>query len=520
MVPRMAPNLHVYHTMLKKVTPDKPWTEPEAAHLLNRAGFGGTPSEIRTLHQLGREKAVAKLLDFGDESDRFPAPEWTADEISRNQRREYFMERQKLNDIEDPTERAKERQQLQRKLRGTQREQTSQMIAWWLDRMLKTKHPLRERMALFWHGHFATSLQKVRAPQLMWQQNALFREHALGDFKRLTNAICEDPAMMIYLDTNQNRKGKPNENFARELLELFTLGEGNYSEKDIKEAARAFTGYNIDRRKAESRFLPRQHDHGKKEVLGESGRFKAPDIVAIALEQDACAKFIGRKLWEYFVCEDPDKSTINDLAKVFKKSGFQVKPVVEAIFLSEAFYERAVIRDQIKSPVQFLVQLARQLELKKIPLNIATSALSTLGQALFYPPNVAGWEGGKSWINTNTLLTRYNVAGLLVKGRSDPEYIKSVMKGADGRMMSRNRRGEMRNFRGPDFKALAPPRLRKRPERLVRQLCYRLFQADLKPEDREKFDAYAKSKQDGAFTDLEVAELLHLMMSTPHYQLT
>ena len=197
-----------------------------------------------------------------------------------------------------------------------------------------------------------------------------------------------------------------------------------------------------------------------------------------------------------------------------------MRPVLHAIFTSKAFYDERLIRTHIKSPVQFLVQLARQLEIPSIPLNVVTTALSSLGQALFFPPNVAGWEGGKSWINTNTLLTRYNIAGLLVKGASDPKHMQTVMKGGNKQMFSRKKQGELRHYDGPNMDKLAPQALRETPPELVKALTYRLFQDDLTPKHRENFDSYAESKKDERFTDAEVAELLHLMMSTPYYQLT
>ncbi|MFT4640155.1 MAG: hypothetical protein ACI8T1_003480 [Verrucomicrobiales bacterium] len=497
-----------------------PWSLREAAHLLNRAGFGGPPESIAQLHALGMTKAVESLLTFQDESAELVPPTWLTDEKAIERQRSYFSERRKLNAIEDLKERAQKRKQLQREIRSNQREQTADMIAWWMKRMIETNHPLREKMTLFWHGHFATSLQKVKQPELLYRQNELFREHATGSFHKLTDAICEDPAMMLYLDTNQNKKGKPNENFARELLELFTLGEGNYTETDIKEAARAFTGYTIDRRRSKSSFDRRKHDRDEKTVLGATGNFMGDDIVRIALEQDTCARFLTTKLWEFFVAENPDKEIIDHLAALFRENEYAVRPVLHAIFTSKAFYDERLIRTHIKSPVQFLVQLARQLEIPSIPLNVVTTALSSLGQALFFPPNVAGWEGGKSWINTNTLLTRYNIAGLLVKGASDPKHMQTVMKGGNKQMFSRKKQGELRHYDGPNMDKLAPQALRETPPELVKALTYRLFQDDLTPKHRENFDSYAESKKDERFTDAEVAELLHLMMSTPYYQLT
>ena len=500
----------------------KSWTLREAAHLLNRAGFGGNPDEITAFHKRGRIGAVDHLLTFSDESTVFPRPAW-ADADKREQLGSYVKDRRELEAIKDPQERAKKRQQLQRERRRSQRQDTSVMVGWWLNRLYHTAHPLREKMTLFWHGHFATSLQKVKAPRLMLEQNETFRANAIGSFRHLSKAICMDPAMMLYLDTNQNRKGKPNENFARELFELFTLGEGNYTEHDIKEAARAFTGYSLNRRTGTARLNPRQHDHGIKTVLAKTDRFKGEDIVDLALAQPACAEFMVIKLWEFFAYESPNNDLIQSLAEQLRNDDYQIRPLLRAIFLSAAFYDpKKAIRTQIKSPVQFLVQMVRQLEIKELPLNVATTTLSTLGQALFYPPNVAGWEGGKAWINTNTLLSRYNIAGLIAKGVRDPQHARSVMKGGDKRMMMATGRRDpaMRKFRGPNYKQLAPNTLRLDPPKLVEALTHRLFHDSLEAKHRQSFDDYATSKQGREFTDIEVAELLHLMMSTPNFQLT
>lgn len=500
----------------------KNWTLREAAHLLNRAGFGGTPAEIAALHKRGRTGAVDHLLSFTDDRADFPKPDW-ANANKRDKLATYAMSRRELNDIEDPQERAKKRQQLQRERRKTQRQNTSTMVEWWLTRMYRTEHPLREKMTLFWHGHFATSIQKVKEPRLMLEQNETFRSHATGNFRKLTQAICLDPAMMLYLDTNQNRKGKPNENFARELFELFTLGEGHYTEQDIKEAARAFTGYQLNRRTGHSAFNRRQHDHGAKTVFGKTERFKGNAIVDLALAQPACAKFISTKVWEFFAYEAPDKELVAQLATQLRDSDYEIRPLLRSIFLSAAFYDdQKAIRTQIKSPTQFLVQLVRQLEIKSLPLNVAATTLSSLGQALFHPPNVAGWEGGKAWINTNTLLSRYNIAGLIVKGIRDPEHARSVMKGGDKRMMMvpNKAKDNLRRYRGPNYQQLAPKALRQNPSELVDALTLRLFQDPLQDSHRKSFDEYATSKQARAFTDIEVAELLHLMMSTPYFQLT
>ena len=222
---------------------------------------------------MGRRKAVAHLLAEPDESEQFPEPEWMGADAIDERRREFMKERRIRGDKSlSAEERDKARRDAQRKRRSEQRRMTQESVGLWFRRMHASRAQTREKMTLFWHGHFATSTQKVKSPLLMHSQNALFRTNAMGNFKTLTNAICEDPAMMLYLDTDKNAKGKPNENFARELLELFTLGEGNYSETDIKEAARAFTGYQLNRYEGKARFNRRRHDPRFQRIHGKEWR--------------------------------------------------------------------------------------------------------------------------------------------------------------------------------------------------------------------------------------------------------
>ncbi|MGK0187317.1 MAG: hypothetical protein ACI9R3_003104 [Verrucomicrobiales bacterium] len=516
--------------MLKQAD-DAHWNLRSAAHLLNRAGFGGNPDQISKLHARGRRGAVNHLLGTPDESELFPEPDWMAPDEIEKQRREFMAARRKQRDDSlSKEEQEKARRDAQRAQRLAQREMSQESLALWLRRMQKSNAQGREKMTLFWHGHFATSLQKVKSPTLIHQQNALFRTQALGNFKELTHAICEDPAMMLYLDTDKNSKGKPNENFARELLELFTLGEGSgYTETDIKEAARAFTGYQLNRFVGKPTFNERKHDRGEKEFLGKKGNFKPNEIVEIVFETPRCAEFMVAKLWEFFAYEEPGDEIVKPLANRFRKSDYKITPLLRTIFLSKAFNSTKAVRSQIKSPVQFLVQMARELDLPRIPDRIANNSMQQLGQVLYNPPNVAGWEGGRSWINTNTLLTRYNVAGFLLKGAGDRDRDRDRAgkgRGTGNEMMrDRKRNGKqakriaMARAKFVPFNRLAPLELRDDNTALIASLTERFFHADLPDKDMEKFRDYAKSKESKRFTDEEVGELIHLMMSTPQYQL-
>ncbi|WP_052573740.1 DUF1800 domain-containing protein [Haloferula sp. BvORR071] len=500
------------------------WTLQEASHLLRRAGFGGAPDEIKNFHALGRKKAVEALLTPEEALDAFPLPAWAEPETAMAEAREYMTQAREMRRSTEgmtPEEADKARREMNRKRQQTSRQHGIDAQGWWFRRMLKTKAPLREKMVLFWHDHFASSLQKVKQPVLLVNQNDLFRRHATGSFKELTHAIVKDPAMMLYLDTQNSKKGMPNENFAREVMELFTLGEGNYSEADIKEAARAFTGYQINRLNGTVYYNRREADNGEKTIFGKTGRFDGDGVVDLLFEQSAASRLIPRKLWEYFVAENPPQEGVDALAKSFHEANFKIEPLLREIFLSKAFYAEKVMHDQIKSPIQYLVQMLKELEIDEVPVAYVLNAQQQLGQVLFAPPNVAGWDWGKAWINTNTLLSRYNTAGFITKGSqesADPPKNDEMMAEGQKRLGNAMRRAD-RTWSGPDYEKIAPRPLREDPEKLVAALVERFFQAPLTDKERGVFVEYAISKKGAIFTNKETSELCHLMLSTPRYQL-
>jgi uncharacterized protein (DUF1800 family) len=507
-------------SMLPKA--ENQWTWEEAAHLLNRAGFGGSPEEITQFHALGRHKAVELLLQPSEAINETALPSWASVEAMAEQARERFaMFREMRRDTAGMTEQQADakRREAQKKIQQDERQQGLEAQGWWLDRMLATLAPLREKMTLFLHDHFATSIQKVKQPALLVQQNQLFRKHALGDFKQLTHAVAKDPAMMLYLDVQSSRAGKPNENFAREVMELFTLGTGNYTEEDIREAARAFTGYNVNRLTGKATHEKRAWDSGEKSFLGQKGKFDGDDIIDVIFQQDQVARFISGKLWEFFAYEEPPQAAIDDLAKTFRDAKYQFVPLLREIFLSREFYAEHCMANQIKSPVQFFVQMLKQLEVPQVPKAYALYVQSQLGQILYAPPNVAGWDWGKAWINTNTLLTRYQIAGFICKGSGDPQMNEmGKVKGFAGGGGMQRMAAAM--WKGPDYDKIVPRETRNNVEAMVDSLIQRLFQRKLSGNARESFIAYAQEKKGVVFTNQEVGELMHLMMSTPHYQLT
>jgi uncharacterized protein (DUF1800 family) len=500
---------------------ESPWTLFEAAHLLNRAGFGGSPSAIKDFHSLGREKAVDSLLDPGEAINAFPAPDWSDKEVAladMRSRLDMRKEARKATRGLSREDAEKQRREAIKQFQQLNRQQALEAQAWWFRRMLKSEAPLREKMTLFWHDHFATSVQKVKQTVLVFQQNELFRENALGSFKELTQKILLDPAMMLYLDTQNSKKGMPNENFAREVMELFTLGEGNYTEQDIHEAARAFTGYQINRLNGTVSHNTRQWDDGEKTLFGTTGKFNGTDVVNLIFEKKDPARFMAKKLWQFFVYEESSQSAITALAQIYQKENFQTGALLREIFLSKEFYSEAAMRTQIKCPVQYLVSILKQLEIAEPPVGFPIVAQQQLGQILFLPPNVAGWDWGQAWINTNTLLTRYNLAGFITKGSSGEdksmtdEKTKIPGMGGGPKMMGRG-------WNGPDYEKIASRELRSKPDDLVDSLVFRFFQAPLPAKARHSFIEYANAKSGVIFTNKEVGELCHLILSTPYYQL-
>jgi hypothetical protein len=304
----------------------------------------------------------------------------------------------------------------------------SPLRGWWLYCMLHSGRPLREKLTLFWHNHFATSIAKVRSTREMFAQNKLLREHALGKFGPFLLAISKDAAMLHWLDSNSNVKGKPNENYAREIMELFSLGVGNYTEKDIREAARAFTGWHTDSDGFGYEFNPRLHDEGDKTILGKTGNWNGDDVVRILLQQPACARFLVRKLYHFYVSEthEPPDSFLEPLAESFRKSDYDIAALLRTMLSSRHFFSDYAFRQRIKGPVEYVLgavrAVYREYDTKDkdhqplIQQNLVQQ-IDAMGQLLFAPPNVKGWRGAKAWLNTATVLARDNFAQSLAMGQ-------------------------------------------------------------------------------------------------------
>jgi uncharacterized protein (DUF1800 family) len=294
--------------------------------------------------------------------------------------------------------------------------------------MLQTPSPLTERMTLVWHNHFVSSQQKVRYTKLMYEQNVLFRRYAGGNFGQLLHAVGKDPAMVIYLDSASNRKGKPNENFAREVMELFTLGEGRYAEADVREAARAFTGWSIDPDSGAFRLRPALHDEGTKTVLGRTGNFDGDAVLDILLSRRESAEFVVAKLWREFVSPEPDGPEVRRIAQKFHLSNHEIKVALRELLLSPAFWAPENRGALIKSPVDLVVGTMRALDFQVgDPLPLAL-VVAQLGQNLFSPPNVKGWPGGEAWINSSTLLARKGFAERIFRADEMPSVAMGKLR--------------------------------------------------------------------------------------------
>lgn len=394
------------------------WNRERAAHLLERAGFGGTPDEVERFAKLNPQQAVRALVRY--QSIANPLPPFEDSGAFDPGLDPFAPSRPAATDLAKKTGEAlgvKAKPSGNRRLqqvadrflywkRVTMLE-TQRIGYWWANRMVTTKRPLEEKMTLFWHGHFATGDEKVQDYRKMLKQNELLRAKATGNFRDLLVAVSQDPAMLASLDAGVNVKGAPNENFAREIMELFTMGVGNYTEKDIQEAARAFTGWNY--KGLDFVVNPQQHDEGSKTVLGQTGNFDGVQVIDIILAKPVTSEYMAAKLYRYFVREEVTPEMRVKLGKLLREKKFEIGPFLEAVFQSKDFYSDASVGTRIKPPVELVVSTYRKLGLSEVPgIPDFNELTEMMGQKLLNPPNVAGWTSGKSWITPGLLLVRGN----------------------------------------------------------------------------------------------------------------
>jgi uncharacterized protein (DUF1800 family) len=450
--------------------PAESWNLKWAAHLYRRAAFGVPPRRAdehdatswdlltRAVKQ-GREASLEELLTGGPGQDAF----------------------------------AKMLDTLGQRFAAAD-DQLDKLQGWWLYRMLHTPHPLRERMTLFWHNHFATSVAKVRRLRLMFGQNKLLREHALSRFRPLLEAIGRDPAMLVWLDGAGSVKGTPNENYARELFELFSLGVGNYTETDIQEAARALSGWRLDGDR--SVFAAERHDDGEKKTFGQSGRWRDSDIVRIVLEQPAAGRFLARALFRQFLSESamPSDALVEPLAEELRKSDYDIAQCVRTILRSELFNSEHAYRARVKGPVDYVVSLLRMLD-ASVPVEDLATSMDGVGQSLFAPPNVKGWEGGRAWLNSATLVSRHNLAWRLVGGQ-DATFSSRV-----------------------DLSRIVDKHAKAEPAVRVEFLLNLLLDGEASAESRKLLLDFATVNDPQNEPKLRLAQLVHTILTMPEYQL-
>lgn len=360
----------------------------DARFFLTRVGFAPDSGELAQYVGLTREQAVDKVLATVRTEAVTPLPEWVLEPIPTRDIRKTWTDDQRRDE-------------------QRQRGQRYEILrAWWVREMLSTPSPLTERMTLFWHNHFTSGQDKVGYPQEMAQQNMLLRRDALGNFGELLHDVAKDPAMLQYLDGASNRKGKPNENFAREVMELFTLGEGHYTQRDVSEAARAYTGWSLDPDTQAYVWRANLHDDGNKTVLGQTGPFDGDQVLDILLARPETATFVTTKLWREFVSDTPDPVRIAPIAAQFRASHYDIKVALRGLFMSDAFWDDGDRGVLVKSPAEFVVGTLRAFDIGYDNTAPFAAEIRALGENLFYPPNVKGWPGGTIWINSSTLLAR------------------------------------------------------------------------------------------------------------------
>jgi uncharacterized protein (DUF1800 family) len=418
------------------------WSRDDAAHLLRRAAFGGTPQQIDALHALGRYAAVEHLLTgelpegarpvFAkvDLQAFEPLP---ATEPDRGEREKMFEMARQARAAGPDSEAAKkveaQRKALQRQQQFQERAELDRLRPWWVDRMLRTDRPLEEKMTLFWHNLFTSGVREVRSSRMMADQVALLHAHALGNYRKLTRAVVHDGAMLRYLNNDQNVRGKPNENLARELLELFTLGEGNgYTEQDIKEVARALTGLAPGGRGGPNggrgyggpvtmrAFL---HDGGPKTIFGKTGDFGPDDVVGLIFAKPEPSRYLARRLWTAFASPDPSDEDLAPVVRAIRDGDYELVPALRAVFNHPSFYSDRARFAVIKSPAEVAVGTMRLLDrgMPSAPqVAFVGRQMAAMDQELLQPPNVRGWVGGDNWITAATLFTRYNTASMMVAG--------------------------------------------------------------------------------------------------------
>ncbi|HRG86769.1 MAG TPA: DUF1800 domain-containing protein [Chitinophagales bacterium] len=459
--------------------------QQQVQHLYLRAGFGETPAVIKKKQQQSIHKLVDELFDDAKQYKQITYLENPADSKEVGNFKVLLLI-------------LKSRDQMQ------------ELNIEWLKMLHTTNSVLREKMTLFWHNHFATSTQLA---YLMQVQNNTLRKNALGKFDKLLHAISTDPAMIIYLNNQQNKKDAPNENFAREVMELFTLGEGNlYTEKDIKEAARAFTGWTVNKR-GKFEFVAKEHDDGEKEFMGMKGNFNGQDIINILLSKKQTARYVTYKIYKEFVNDDVDETIVTQLTDQFFESGYDIGKLMKTIFTADWFYDEKNVGTQIASPVELLTRYKRLLNIGFKDDKAQLVVQKVLGQVLFFPPNVAGWPGGKNWVDSSTLTLRMNIPTRIVQGggfdiRPKPEFEDAP---EDETALKARKRSEIYS----DWASIVTAFKMVPKESLVDAVIEAFIQSPKEGIDKALIEKYVDHSTD----DKRIISTVGIVMSLPEFQL-
>jgi len=532
------------------------WDRNKAAILLHRAGFGGTPQEVDALASLSPTEAADFLLG--------PAKLLPSDPpafLQESSMEEALKaERVKFNSLSDSAK-ADAKREVAQYLRANQGRQMTELRGWWLKQMAEPARAAREKLTLFLHGHFATSFEKVRSPFLLYQQNSLFREKAYGMWSDLVLGVAQNPAMLIYLDGTLSRAEAPNENFARELFELFTLGEGNYTEQDIQESARAFTGWATgsgSSNKGGLQFgsrptfknVTKWHDTGSKTIFRSTGIFDGADVIRLALAQAAAPRWIAQKLWRFYAGWPAPEPLLQELVKEWQSLKGQIRPFLMAIWTNPNFYDPVRSADRVKSPTEWLVGLCRQIGRPLPAPTLSAHILGQLGQNLFEPPNVKGWDGGIAWINTASISRRYEYGSWLVEGTQGIQKLGSqnifrvsaesglmtmappeispegmvITHGAKSmspadKEVAMNKLKELVALQPASVDTMTNSDQRQSPDKLLTAMATRFLAGETIPTDlRARFQQAAGQKI--PFTDAAVRKMILAMVQSPLYQVT
>jgi uncharacterized protein (DUF1800 family) len=478
----------------------------EAAHLLWRAGFGGTWEDIQALAASGLTQAVGSLVNFPPSTE--PAPDFIT--------------------LPEPDPGPGKARKVE------ERDKLAELRTWWLGRMVNTEHPLEEKMTLFWHGHFATSFEdKIEAAYPMWHQNQMFRRLALGPFPALLSALIRDPAMLVFLDNAESVKERPNENFGRELMELHSLGVGNYTENDVKACAHSLTGFSVNRDRWTFQYRADEHDPGEKTYLGQTGDWSGDDVVRIICQQPACGAFIGRKLLEYFVYEHPEPDLVEQAATLLRSSNYNFRKFFAVLFSSQLFYSDRARDSIVKSPVELTIGALKSMRVQVPAGDLLAEALRNMGQDLFFPPEVNGWAGGAAWINSNMLLVRYNFANYLLNGVNPEDFQvfdkKTAGSASKRRQFVESQRQNIVNWTPrAQLRDLGADRKMLTSSDIVDYYINTFLARQVSNEMRDQLLAFMETDAAGGHRtfslddpnfDERVHDLAHLMMSSPDYQL-